>query len=268
MKTQKIIVGIDYTPSSANALKYAGLLAKHANCELVLFHLYDIPVMHANSGLYFISMGETKQSKVEKIHAFAKKNLGKDAVYEVHITSGTMQDEIQALIKADKVHSVVMGLAAKTKINRFIYGSNSTNLAGKLDCPVVIVPESYKTHKVGHSILAFDNSEMPAKKTLNKIKQFINSTQSKVNVLHIATPEAFEENPATEFKIDAKHIYPVETKKAKTVVDGISKAVSAKKAHSVISISRQHSFVYRFFVESVTKEIAFTSKVPVMVVHE
>lgn len=268
MKKQKIVVGIDYTKSSVNALNYAKLLAYHSNCDLILFHLYDAPVLYTNSGLYMMSYKSVEKSNKEKLALFAKKYLKEDTNYQAITTSGVFKDEIAALMKSNTIHSVVLGLESKSKMNRFIFGSTTTDVAGKIDCPVIIVPESYKKHAVGHTIIAIDNNESPNAKCFKKIKNFINSTQSKVSVYHIKTPNELIETKNDSFKIDNDLTYKILVKKSKSLIDGIKSAVTTSKAEAVIEIARKHSFVYRFFNESHTKGIAFGSKVPVIVVHE
>ncbi|MDX2174131.1 MAG: universal stress protein [Bacteroidota bacterium] len=268
MKKQKIIVGIDYTKSSVNALNYAKLLAYHSNSELILFHLYDAPVLYTNSGLYLMSYKAVEKSNKEKLNLFAKKYIDDKVAYSTIATSGAFKDEVNGLAKSNNIHSVVLGLESKTKMNRFIFGSTTTDVAGKIDCPVIIVPESYKKHAVGHTIIAFDNSELPNAKCMKKIRNFINTTQSKISVYHIKTPNEIIESKNDSFKIDANLSYKIQVKKSKSLIDGIKSVVTQNKANAIIDIARKHSFVYRFFNESHTKEIAFASKVPVVVVHE
>lgn len=270
MSKQKVIVGIDYSKSCINALKYADLLAYHSNSELLLFHLYDAPVFFSNSGLYFISSQSVAKTSKDKLKLFTEKNL-KDSrvVYSAHASSGVFEDVVKDLAKKNKVQAIVLGLESKTKINRFIYGTSSTSILGKVQCPVVIVPESYKTHKLSKTLLAVDNAEGFSKGCLKTIKSFVNGTQSKLEVYHIKTPfEVFSDKKEQTLKVDANLTYPVKVKKAKEAVDGIVGLSKSLKADAIMSISRKHSFVYRFFNESNSKEIAFRSRVPVVVIHE
>ena len=68
MKT--IIATTDFTPSSLNACLYAGMLAQKLNCKLTVFNLFDIPVVHSNSGLYFISFASQKKHSELKMKKF------------------------------------------------------------------------------------------------------------------------------------------------------------------------------------------------------
>ena len=51
---QSILVGIDFTKSSENALNYAIMLAEKSKAALLLFHVFDTPIVHTNSGAYFV----------------------------------------------------------------------------------------------------------------------------------------------------------------------------------------------------------------------
>ncbi len=270
MTKQKIIVGIDYTASSLNALKYAELLAYRSNCELLLFHLFEAPVLYTNSGLYFMSYQSIEKNSKKKLEDYALKNLKASKVeYSLYSANGVFENVIEYLLKKNKVHSVVLGLESKTKINKFIYGTSGTSIVGKVNCPIIIVPESYKKQSIGKSILAFDNAEKLSKTCLKNIKNYINTTQTKLDVFHIKTPlEVFSTKEVIDFKIDEKLVYPVKIKKSSGIVEGIVNTAKSGKTQSIISISRRHSFIYRFFNESHTKEIAFQSKVPVVIIHE
>ncbi|MBS1650834.1 MAG: universal stress protein [Bacteroidetes bacterium] len=269
MKSKKIIVGIDFTKSSENALKYAITLAKHSNSELLLFHLYGSPVALTNSGLYYMNYDNSKPETDKKLQKFAEKIIKSDTsiLFKISSSSGLFKTEIEKLIKKNNVHSVVLGLGSKSKINRFIYGSHVTDIAGKINCPVIIVPESYKIHSLGLTLIASDNMQQINNKCIGQIKDFINSTQSKIKVVHLKTPnELIQNKPERLVFGDIK--VPLITKKSINIVEGITKSVRQFKANTVLCIYRRHSFIYRFFNDSTTKEIAFSSKVPVVIIHE
>ena len=63
MKT--ILVGVDFTKSSENSLNYAILIAKQTHSKILLFHALTAPLIHSNSGLFFIA-AEIQKSGIEK----------------------------------------------------------------------------------------------------------------------------------------------------------------------------------------------------------
>ena len=62
-----ILVGIDYTKSSENALNYALMLAQRTNAKVTLLHVFEFPVMHTNSGLYIVDYKLVKANDLEKL---------------------------------------------------------------------------------------------------------------------------------------------------------------------------------------------------------
>jgi nucleotide-binding universal stress UspA family protein len=270
MKPNKIIIAVDYTHSAVNAYLYAQLLASTSNCELLLFHVYDAPVVHTNSGLFFMDMPSLKKSDPKKLNTWAAKHLMAQSglQYETLNTNGSFKDEIEKLVKTKQVFAVIMGLDSKSKINKFIYGSHTTQLAGKIDCPVIIVPESYQQHAIGKMILAVDNNQALSKKSSAQLKWLVERSGSILKAVHIKTPDEILSSEPAIFIVGQSSTIPVQIKKADDLIEGITSAVNQSKSNGVIIISRKHSLLYRFFNESHTKEIAFSSKVPAIVIHE
>jgi hypothetical protein len=74
MKNNKtILVGIDYTKSSENALNYAILLAEKSVSSIMLYHVYETPVVHTYSGAYFVSYPDIDKYNQEKLEKFKNK---------------------------------------------------------------------------------------------------------------------------------------------------------------------------------------------------
>ncbi|HXU26595.1 MAG TPA: universal stress protein, partial [Bacteroidia bacterium] len=158
---QTIVAGTDFTKSSLNACTYAAMLANKYKCKLVLFNLLDVSWIHANSGLFLL---ETYRERRKNEHR-AKKQLEdlKTAFPKIEITtfvnSGSFKKEIKKFTENHHVKLIVMGLAEKNRFYKSLYGSHGVDIAGKLDAPVIIVPEQFKKHTLKHTVLAVDNSE-------------------------------------------------------------------------------------------------------------
>ncbi len=267
MKT--VIAGTDFSRSSMNACKYAALLAQKLNCKLVLFNLFEAPVVHSNMGLYGISYSSERknsENKTEKKIKELKKVFPKLKISEF-VTSGSYKEELKYFIKAHQVEAAVMGLESKTKLSKYIYGSHGVNIAGKLDCPVIIVPEKYKKHKISKVLLAVDNNEKLYKSSLKGFEKFILGTKTKLDLLHVRTEDELIHPVMMDLVFSGKKT-PVKTVKAKSFENGIKKQVKELKTDLVAIISKKHSVFYNFFSETNTKKIIFMAKVPVMAIHE
>ena len=268
MKT--IIAGVDFSRSSYNATNYAAALAQKLNYKLVLFNMYDIPLIHSNSGLYFMSYDSIKRTSEQKLSGFHKKLQKHNPKTEIEtfVTTGFFKTELAAFIKSHQVKLVVMGLSSKDRFSKFLYGSHSTDIAGKLSAPVIIVPDSFKAASFHKIVLSVDNKEKLHKSSLSAFENFAKETKADVSLLHIQTEdEILKSGQKDVLKINGK-LKKIENLHAHNIEKGIGSYTKLKKVDLITIISRKHSVFYNLFNESNTKRIAFSSKVPVMAIHE
>lgn len=266
MKT--VIAGTDFSKSSINACRYAAMLATKLNCKLTLFNLFNAPIFHSNMGMYGYSYGSLKQAGEKKVELL-KENLLKEfpmLKISYFVTIGGFKEELENFVSKHRVEAVVMGLEVKDKISKFIYGSHGVDLAGKINAPVIIVPEKYKLQKFSKLILAVDSREKLLQTSLTDLESILSKSKAIVELLSIRTEGEVFKPIIDSVKINGKKL-AIETKNAKDLQEGIKKYVN-KTADLIVTISRKHSAFYNFFVESDSKKIAFVAKVPVMVIHE
>jgi len=268
MKT--IIAGIDFTKSSYNAAKYAAMLAQKLNCKLVLFNMYDVPLIHSNSGLYVMSYTPLRDESENKIADFSKKlqKLHPKISINFFVSTGSFKQQLTAFIEAHKVQLVVMGLSTKDSFSKFIYGSHSTDIAGKISAPVIIVPDNFKVHTLNKILLGVDNEEKLHRSSLKSLERFAKESKSSVTLLHVKTEdEIFGNKLKNTIKLNGK-AHKVESYSAIDIVKGIRAFTQTNKTDLIAIISKKHSLFYNLFTESNTKKIAFASKIPVMAIHE
>ncbi len=267
MKT--IIACTDFSEASYNACRYAAFLAHKLNCKLTLFNLFDAPVIHSNTGLYLISYNSQKATteyKTQKQIARLQSQFPKLSI-DSFVATGGFKQELAAFTKAHRVQAAVMGLAAKSRISRYIYGSHGVDIAGKIDCPVIIVPSNYKKHQLSKVVLAVDSHEKLLKSSLYGFESFIKESKARLDLLHVRTEsEVF--NPVVHtLRINGKNL-KIAVTNAPDIESGVKKYCRPGNADMIAIISKKHSAFYNFFTESNTKKVIFAAKVPVMSVHE
>lgn len=268
MKT--IIAGTDFTSSSVNACKYAALLAEKLNCKLVVFNLFLAPVLHSNSGLYGISYTSVKhtseQSTEKLIHELL--TLFPSLKISAFTTDGSFEEELEIFTSKHRIEAVVMGLEAKTRISKFIWGSHGVNIIGKISARVVIVPEKYRDHRLETILLAVDNVGKLTTPSFKELEKFMKASQTRLKLLHVRTPdEVLHPGKATVLTVN-KVKQEVQQQKARTIEDGIKWFCRDHEIDLVTLISRKHSVLYNLFNESITKRVAFSARVPIMTLHE
>lgn len=267
MKT--IIACTDFTESSENACNYAAMLAKKLNCKLLLFNLHETPFIHTNIGL----VGVTNQSKV-KLQKNSMPQLMSDLQkkypdLEINrfVSNGKFKDEIKELSKLHKIQFAVLGLESKEKISKFIYGSHSIGLAGKIETSVIIVPSNYKKHELSRIVLTVDSNEKLNTKHLKNFEKFVKKAACDVSVLHVRSEDEIFHPLTLKVSINSKKI-PVQFVKSQTLEDGLKTFYKKEKDDMIAILSKKHSSFFNLFLESHTKRIVFAVNVPVLSIHD
>lgn len=264
-----ILVGIDYSKSSENALNYAILLARKGGFSIMLYHVYETPVVHTYSGAYFVSYPDIDKYNQEKLEKFKNKysNSNPGITMTTLTTTGSFKKGVKELIEKSKISYVVVGLESKTKFAKVMFGTTGVEIAGKLDCPVIIVPEKYKKHELNNSILTVDNRAYLKAQSLKEVTDFVNTFKVKNQNVHVKTEDEFlyhiESNVKKQNEKLNVEIYP-----AKDFLTGIKKFTKENPIDLITIISRSHSAIYNLFNESNTKAIAYESHKPVLCIHD
>lgn len=264
-----ILVGIDYSKSGDNALDYAVMMARKGNAKILLFHMYETPVVHTYSGAYFISYTEMQGYNKSKLEKYKEKFMLKHRNLEIETfaTYKTFKNGVSDLIKSHKVHYVVLGLESKSRFSKFIYGTTGLDVAGKINCPVIIVPEKYKEHKLNKAVLALDNRKSVETKVMQKVDAFNKQFKIKKEIIHIKTENEFLFVSGKKAEALNKK-WKVKVVEAASFEQGILNYSKQHKMDLISVISHSHSLMYNLFNESNTKMIAFKSRIPIMSIHE
>jgi nucleotide-binding universal stress UspA family protein len=267
-RIKTILVGIDYTKSSDNALQYAILLAEKSTASLMLFHVYENPIVHLYSGAYFVDYDNVEKGNIEKLEKYKAKILSTNSKLDIAIlaTDKSIKSSIKDLVEKHKISLVVFGLESKSKVSKFLYGTTGVKLASRIKCPVIIVPEDYKQHQLKHTVLAVDNNEHIKSKIVKKAKEFNNDLNLPYEFIHVKTEYEFLALPTTKIKKEQEKL-KVKVIESENFVSGIKSYTSKNKVDLIIVISHSHSALYNLFNDSNTKLIAFESKKPVMCFH-
>jgi nucleotide-binding universal stress UspA family protein len=267
MKT--IIAGTDFSKSSINACKYAAMLANRLKCRLTIFNLFEVPLFHSNIGIYAINYDNMRKTSEKKMNKLMEEihGLFPGIAIDAFITNGSFAEELKLFLKTHRVEAAVMGLDSRTRLSRFIYGSHGVSIAGKIDAPVIIVPDNYKEHTLKHVLLAVDNREKLHKSSLKGLENMLAGTKSKIQALHVRTEAEVLEPAPIRFSMNGKPM-PVQMRRAKNLSNGLRNYCREKPADLIAIISKKHSAFYNFFAETHTKKLIFSARVPVLAIHE
>jgi len=142
IKTSKILIPVDFSKTSLNAVKYAAFMAQFTKGELVLVHVQNkndlLDIMMPAVKLKDVSViTNFLADKLEKIAADIKKRYG--IKVSTYVTTGNITSEIVSMADEIKSTLIVMGTHGKDSENGFFLGSNAYRVLTKSEIPVMTV---------------------------------------------------------------------------------------------------------------------------------
>jgi nucleotide-binding universal stress UspA family protein len=144
LRTSVVLVGIDFTDSSQEAMATAENLARAApRAELHLVHVFSVPSvppdpqeLFARAHNAFGGRLAAAQEKLDKMAAAATHGISR---VTGHVRIGSPAPAIIDLASDISADLIVVGSAQRTGVSRLVFGSVAEKVARTAPCPVLIV---------------------------------------------------------------------------------------------------------------------------------
>lgn len=275
MKT--IIIPTDFSPIATNAMNYGIDMAKSIKANIILLHVYQVPVGIADIPVVVISAEELKKEAEEKLKELkTSAERITSGVIKVYAEAklGDVVDELENLCKKINPAAVVMGTKGATGLERVLFGSVTLTAIRHLNWPVICVPPGKEFGKGIKKIgFACDFKQVIETTPIHFIKDIIKEFNAELFVLNVdyenrhfkpETPEQSlllhtmleDVNPSYQF---IEH---------KDIEDGINQFAEKNNLDLIIAIPKKHKLLSGIFKPSSTKQLVIESRIPVMCVHE
>ncbi|MEM1125948.1 MAG: universal stress protein [Bacteroidota bacterium] len=147
---KRILVPIDFSPTSERALRHARELAATYSAELILLHVIEAPSMPSIYGVaYAEAYGHVPD--VEQRVQVALQHLMRDVHWgdlkrgvSYHVRQGQAANEITDYAAEHDVDLIVMGAQGLSRFERMLMGSVAKRVLARAPCPVLIIRKAGK----------------------------------------------------------------------------------------------------------------------------
>ncbi|MCB0640445.1 MAG: universal stress protein [Phaeodactylibacter sp.] len=281
---KQIIVPIDFSEVSAAAYQYAQSLAHIQGAALKVVHVYH-PEYDTSNPYQSEPLGRFDEIKRELLHDFVLNNQlsnGSGAVLtETKITEevlvGFAADEIVRLSGSASTDMIVMGTTGASNLLERVFGSVSSHVAQKAQCPVVFVPVDAEF--TGFKEVLYASSYPKAEQLLiGTVGNFAKLFDARLHFVHILGEEEEEGLIAQQMhaikveqllsRVAGIDQYQLVEMESESIVRGILRYARKNHVDLVTVSTRQRSFLEKIFHRSVTKRMLFSTNLPLMVIHQ
>lgn len=271
-----ILVPTDFSAVAENALHYAINVATKSGATLHILHVRQVPVMDATYPadafqLYATEMQQMEDENRKKLETLlAGKASG--ISYEYVSLMGFVADEVVEYSRNHQIDLVVMGTTGASGIAEVLVGSNAASVIGKSEIPVLVIPANYSYRPIGHVLYATDYNE-PEFPAVARMMYFAELYDAKVSVLHVKTEYDNYFNSENNFfarnrKQFERHEINIIHVKEGDVTETIDQYVDKLNIDLLVMAKHNRGFFDRLFHRSLSKKMAYHSRVPLLVVNK
>lgn len=271
---KKILVPLDFSTCSENALQNALLIADRMQMELILLHSFLIPVAmveHAPGYLAQEVEFSEKNAHDQFNHLLKRFPNLKKVPHQKLIQAGPLLDAVRSISENEDLALVVMGTHGASGLNRVLLGSNAYHVMKNVDCPVIALPEDADIKKLKRIGLAGDYKEALNPECLQPVIDLAIALYAEVAVIHIDRDEnldAHETELAKRLGGYLKHVpHSFHFRTDQDVEEGLVAFSKEENIDLLAMINRQHSFLDWLTRSSETRRMMLDIPMPLMVLH-
>jgi nucleotide-binding universal stress UspA family protein len=281
----KLLVPVDFSDYSKNALEYAIVLAQKLNAAITVFHCYYIatPPEYGTLSTYMNMAIEDEQKRSEELmsdfikgYALHEYESGGKLQIDTIVKMGLPTEDIIDLVSQHAFDLVVMGTKGATGLDRTLFGSVTGNVVEEdsIKCAVLAVPKSATYRGVTHVLYGMDyeDDDVPV---IDDLLAFAANFDAKLTCLHISTDEELEASDRLEKEIleDTYWFTPYskikfELVKNESVKSGIEAYLKENKVDLMAVRPRKRDFLENLFHRSVSANLHTYAGVPVLVLKK
>lgn len=197
---KKILVPIDFSQPSLDALNVAHQLAKKTNATLWLVHVVEIPLPDEERAIAHIEVlpmayvRQVKSDAREQMESLVKRHrMGDvDIVYRVQ-TGSPYRSIVRELVK-NSVDLVVMGSKGASGDKEIWVGSNAERMVRFAHCPVLVVKDKFRVDRINDIVFATALRDYtPA--VIKQVKDLQQTFNAHLHVVRVNTLSNFMEDP-------------------------------------------------------------------------
>lgn len=279
-KRTKILVPIDFSPCSENALNYAFRFADRIDATLEILHVatfdappLDYPSFVATVTEEKISMSQSRLKKtINRINRDVRALLDHKPEVETDIELGIPDAKIVEVAARDRVDFIIMGTQGQNSVwDRFL-GSTAEGVMKYAPCNVIVIPDEFEyteAIKIGYATDFLDADAFEIWKATKLLQPF----QANITAVHLSEKEKFTKGKIDEldefFKENAPYVnIQFYSFHSKDMAADLNLFIKNHLINLMVMYKPKRNFFERLFHRSFTKSMVRHTEVPLLILKE
>ena len=268
---KKILVPVDFSAKSEEALKVAANIARKIDAEIHVLHLLDIPSGQIDTtSKDKMPKGPIAMLLFEQTHEKFDEFLDKDYLDNIPVYEEVMTDApvegISEFANKHGIDFIVMGSHGTSGLEDFFVGSNTEKVVRTSKIPVLVVKQPAKDFKIEKVVIAAKFEGLYINE-FKKIMNFIKIFEPEIHLIRINTISNFKSSKELEGifenflkKIpEYKCLNPIICNDY-TVQEGIFNYADKVDADLIALATRGRQGIMHFFSNSIAESVVNSAK--------
>ena len=273
MKT--ILLATDFSGAAQNAANYAADMALVINADLLLVHIYEIPVSYGEMPVPVndeVIMENAEKNITELKEQLSRKTGGKLHIATEVTTGVFFFHELKSVCERIKPYAVVMGSHGTTAAERLFFGSQTVYAMKYLVWPLVSVPPEAAFSAVKKIGLACDFENVLNTTLLDEIKMLVSDFNAELHVINTGKEQVPDPDVAFELGLLDDMLNPLKPDyhfiTSENTDEGIMNFAEENDIDLLVVLPKRHGLLHKLIHKSHTKQMVLYSHVPVMALHQ
>ena len=272
MKT--ILVATDFSAAAFNAVDYAAEMALAIHANLVLLHVYQVPVAYLEAPVILNEkeMREDAENNLNQLKEDLSVKTGNKLTIETEVRTGIFFEELKAFCEQVKPYTVVMGSQGTSAAERLFFGSHAVYAMQHLMRPLITVPPEVKFTKIKKIGFACDFDKVVDSTPVDEIKILVSDFNAELHVLNTGKQKVFNPNIVFESGVLQEMLAILKPSYHFTTNpntdEGIMDFSERNHLDLLLVLPKRHGLIDSLVHKSHTRELVLHSHVPVMALHQ
>lgn len=277
---KKVLVPIDFSACSNNAINFALQSEKLFPMEIILLHAFEM-----KGNVYTDYMGlnmEFNQSLLDEIYtrlSLLKKSIeeAEDIQVKTQIITEPLNEAIQKAITVHNIDMLIMGTLGASGFKEKLLGTKTSLVIGHTRVPVMVIPYEYTWTKPKKILLATNHFEKgPA--ILDSLFELADMYRAQIHVAVFSDEDSDNVSTLLEHSRNAAHYEEMLRKKyhvpaltvthlyGKDFEETLQNHISKSGINILAMVPYKKNLIDRLFHPSMTKRMSYHTSVPLLVI--
>jgi len=279
---RKILLPTDFSKNAWYAITYALELYKNSSCNFYVLNVFSTTSNVIDSLLNIEPGSELYETaKLDSENGLAKvwdtlsllDHKNPKHHFEVISKFNNPVEAIKKAVEEIDIEMIIMGTKGKTDSRSKMFGGTAIDVMEKVrNCPVIVVPEKAKHNLPKEIVFPTSFKTYFKRRELNYLIELAKDCNASIKILHINKESILSEIQLSNKKLLEEYFeeidYSFHWLTNNEIPIAVNCFIESRDSDMVAFINRKHAFFGSMLTNPLVKDIAYTSKVPILVMHD